>query len=99
MELSVLGDVGSLIADYIKDPNFVLTCVATFFVCESVFKIKLAKKYLSAKELTSIVIGAILGVLVIAPTVMGGVMGAIAGGITTLGIKRIDKWTGNSKNA
>jgi len=94
MDLSLLSNIGEIIVEYGKDPNFLLTCIATFFICDALFKAKRLEKYLSMKELVSVVVGAGLGVVVIAPTALGAIFGAVAGGVTTLGVKRLDQWAG-----
>lgn len=73
-------------------PEFTMICVLVFFICEALFKIPQLKEMEWGKPVTALAIGALLGVLEVGPSPDAVLVGIIAGGVTTLGVNRLDRW-------
>lgn len=78
-------------------PEFFMVCVLVFFICEALFKIPQLSKMVWGKPVTALIIGAALSMLQVGPTPDAVLIGIVAGGMTTLGIKRMDRWFGKKK--
>ena len=84
MELEAISELIKSVAN----EDFLVVAVLTFFLCEGIFSVWKKNEY---KKITSIVVGAGLGYLVIGATAMGAILGGIAGGATTMAVARFTK--------
>lgn len=73
-------------------PEFTMICVLVFFICEALFQIPQLAGMQWGKPVTALVVGALLGILEVGPTPDAVLVGILAGGFTTLGVKRLDRW-------
>lgn len=78
--------------DVIFTSDFAMACVLVFFLCEALFKIPYFAEMAWGKPTASLIVGAVIGVAKwgLAPDAI--ILGVIAGGITTLGVSRLDRW-------
>lgn len=77
--------------------EFFMICVLVFFICEALFKIPQLVKMEWGKPVTALVVGALLSVLQVGLSPDAILVGLVAGGITTLGVGRMDRWFGKKK--
>ena len=77
--------------------EFFMVCVLVFFICEALFKIPQLAKMAWGKPVTSLVVGALLSVLQFGLSPDAVLVGVVAGGVTTLGVNRLDRWFGKKK--
>ena len=74
-----------------------MVCVLVFFICEALFKIPHLAKMAWGKPVTALVIGALLSMVQFGVSPDAILVGAVAGGVTTLAVGRLDRWFGKKK--
>ena len=83
--------VQQLIEQYITDPNFAVTCGIVFLIMEALQEIKRFDALESGvKRLVSMALGIGTALVIVEPSVTAAVAGLIAGGTTTLVVRRVD---------
>ena len=77
METVLVPGFSKLLEAYMENPNFLLTCLFTWVVCEAIFYIDVVGKFINGyKKIVAITIGAIIGSLIIETSTLGFIAGA-----------------------
>ncbi len=82
--------VTTVLNQYIADPKFIQVCAFTFLTLDALQEIKAVDAWASQwKKVASLAIGSAWGLAIIQPSLMGFLVGFLAGGATTLTLDRL----------